>query len=437
MFQKLRKVIQKEELFTKKDLLLVGVSGGADSMSLCHFLYEEGYSFVMVHCNYHLRENDSILDEHFLRVWAGERNISIFISSCKLQQNRNIQEEARNLRYAYFNEIKNQEHCTCILTAHHLNDQVETFFINLGRGSGIRGLKGMLHKSGDLIKPLLTVTKQEIYDFTIEHNVPYREDKSNQSNYYLRNFYRNEIIPSIVNRIPSFNEMVNRSMNHLAEVNLLLEEVYKDWQKDNISSNGESIIISKPELVRFYLVSQYLSELGYHPETIDQIKSNYSHTGKIFTDKNGHELLNDRDTIVIRMKKNLKDEECFSIFGDESELIVPWGIFSCSSFAASANPFVFPKNNDEILLDKMSLKFPLLLRKWMPGDFIKPLGMKGSTKKIQDVLTNQKISIFGKEKIYVLISGNEIVWIPGIMRSEVAKIEPRSESILRIEYKKI
>lgn len=432
MIERLRKVIQKQEFFTKKDLLLVGVSGGVDSMVLCQLLFEENCSFIIAHCNYHLREGDSDLDEQFISNWAKDHGIAVHIKSFHLSKKKNVQEEARKLRYDFFDEIKLKMHCKYILTAHHSNDQVETFFLNLSRGAGLKGLKGMEEHHGDIVRPLLNISKAEIHDFAIKNNVPFRTDQSNSNIHYLRNFFRNEILPLIDKRMPSFMLMNLRSIDHLKEANLFVETIFREWKEENIESTTQGIKIVKPEMDKFLMISKLLVEYGFHAETISKVKKNYHQSGKRFTDKNGHELWIDRQNLFLQTVQSDKVNQEYTIDGPEGEIKINDVHFRWKKESMQGNLFKRPLSMDEVYLDFNQLRFPLSLRKWLPGDTIKPIGMMGKTKKIQDVFTNHKIPNFEKDSIYILFSGEDALWIPGIIRSEIAKISDATTSCIHI-----
>jgi tRNA(Ile)-lysidine synthase len=235
MTEKLDKVIENQELFSKIDKLLIAVSGGIDSMVLCELLLKLDYTFIIAHCNFNLRGKDSADDEIFIREWGKTNQTQVFIKSFHLDKDMNTQLQARELRYAFLRDIKRQEECKYILTAHHQNDQIETFFLNLARGAGLKGLRGMKIKSDDIIRPFIHTPKAEIIDYANFFNIKHRVDHSNSESYYLRNFIRNDILPLLNNRFRSFNAMTVRTMNQIQESQELIDELYFDWKKTNVN----------------------------------------------------------------------------------------------------------------------------------------------------------------------------------------------------------
>ncbi|MBK8449759.1 MAG: tRNA lysidine(34) synthetase TilS [Saprospiraceae bacterium] len=430
-----RKVIQNQELFSKNDKLLVGVSGGIDSMVLCDVLYREGFNFSIADCNYALRAKDSDLDEQLILQWALERNIPCFIKHVSIHSNSNIQEEARNIRYLFFNELRAHKKFNFILTAHHADDQIETFFLNLSRGAGLKGLKAMAFQSNYILRPFLEIRKTTLYDYASEHEVPYREDFTNHASKYLRNFIRNDVLTLLNKKIPAFDELVLRSIQHLTALDQFLEIIYNEWKLENVFYKSNSTEIIKPVLDRFYFVSTALVELGFHPETILEIKNHYFTTGKLFYDKNEHELLIDRDLLIIRKRNNQQIIESNYLIEDASgQFIGLAGILKWEEERIDSAAVKFPDSQNTCIIDYEKTVYPLIYRKWQDGDVIQPLGMAGKHKKVQDVLTDLKVSLFDKELVYVLASETEILWIPGYLRSEIAKLNANSKHILRFEF---
>jgi len=267
-----RKVIQNQEMFSKNDLLLVAVSGGLDSMVLCDVLHKLQYNFSIAHCNYQLRIPDANEDQEMIRNWATDRKIQFYTKQCVLPNSSNIQDQARKARYAFFDELIKKHDFNYLLTAHHADDQVELLFLQLSRGSGINGLKGMVMQSDIHIRPFLTLSKSELSSYALENKISYREDSSNEASYYLRNFFRNEVLPLIESRLPAFKQMTRRSMEHLQELIPLLHNLYESWKNQHVKILESEISISTTDPSCFF--SWYLSDLDFHPETIQQIKIN-------------------------------------------------------------------------------------------------------------------------------------------------------------------
>ncbi len=436
MIEKLDKVIQNQQLFSKNDKLLVAVSGGIDSMVLCHVLLKLDFSFIIAHCNFNLRDQDSVNDELLVRDWALKFNITFKVRSFSLAKQSNIQSEARKLRYSFLEELRKVENCRYILTAHHRDDQLETFFLNLSRGAGIKGLRGMKDKSGFIIRPFLNQAKSDILNYAKKYHIAYRTDTTNLDNKYLRNFFRNEVLPIIGSRINAFSEMTLRTIVQLKELDDFVEDFYEEWKLQNVTQSSGKIVIKVPDLKKFYLLSLYLTDLGFHPETIFKIKMNFKKSGKTFLNKNKQIAFIDRDLLIIQQIDCVSDfqEEEFLINSDSGTLKLKEGTLSWKKYFTDKRDFQLPESNNEVLLNSEGLKFPLILRKWQKGDKIMPIGMNGKSKKVQDVFTNSKLSRPDKKDCYIVFSSNQALWITGIIRSDLAKMDHATRSYYHMNW---
>ncbi len=434
MFENPRKVIQNQELFSKNDRLLVAVSGGLDSMVLIEVLYELGYRFSIAHCNYQLRIPDSDQDELFIKTWAESRNILCHVAQKPLTESGNIQDQARTERYAFFNQLVKEYHYQYIVTAHHANDQVEGFFLQLSRGSGLNGLKGMNPKSGLIRRPFLNLSKHDLLHYAQEQSIAYRIDSSNLTDKYLRNYFRNAVIPEIEQRVPAFQSMVLRSIAHLQELFPIVQNAYFEWKSNHLEIKPSEIIIRSIALSESYFLSIYLSDLEFHPNTIDQIKNALSEPGKIFYSKTNLELAIHTDHIKIRKSSLTEQESEYFIHSESGELTVKHGTIKWNKRIYDKAPLIF--EDSKCIFDFDEIQFPLKVRTWQSGDKLQVFGMNGKHKKVQDLFTDHKIGIFDKQKIYLLCSNETILWVCGLQRSDHAKIKPGTRSILDISFQR-
>ncbi len=271
--------------FLKKNYLLA-VSGGVDSMVLALLFKMSDLKFEIAHINYKLRGEDSDLDQKVVQDFCKKFDIKLHLYevSGKDQKPQNsIQIWARNLRYDFFRKILIDENLDYIVTAHHLNDELETFFINLSRGSGIKGLSGIPANENQILRPLLNFTKEELYDFAAQNNIDFREDKSNEKDDYLRNKIRNQLTPKILEIFPNFLEQFNESLAHLSSVNQFYqEEIERSFQEVFISGNDDEFIINKEKLLvkNKILVVEIIRKLGFTGIEIEKIIS--AKNGKFF-----------------------------------------------------------------------------------------------------------------------------------------------------------
>ncbi len=436
MLESFLKYIKEQKLIDPSDKILLAVSGGVDSVVLCKLLHQAKIKFAIAHCNFTLRGEESDEDELFVEGLAEQYNVAFhsisFDTNSFAKKNKlSVQVAARELRYKWFDEIKTQFNFTLIATAHHQDDSIETFFINLLRGSGIRGLHGILPKQGDIIRPLLFVNKVEIETFAKKNKLKFRRDSSNNTDKYLRNKIRHKLIPLLNTINPSANKNIADTIENLREVEAIyLKSIEKKKLKIVEEKNG-LVKISIKELEKLKPLSAYLFEylypLGFNSKMIDDIlESLNSESGKQFF-SGTHRLIKDRNYLIISTNEKIIDSKNINIIVSQKEIKV------------GSNKIVFKKmlhskkvdlkvSKDIAQIDFEKLKFPLQLRKWEHGDTFHPIGMKGK-KKLSDFFIDQKFSLIEKENTMVLISDNKIVWIVGHRIDDRFKITDKTKQI--------
>lgn len=436
MFESFLKYIKEQKLIDPSDKILLAVSGGVDSVVLCKLLHQAKIKFAIAHCNFTLRGEESDVDELFVEELAELYNVAFhsisFDTNSFAKKNKlSVQVAARELRYKWFEEIKTQFNFTLIATAHHQHDSIETFFINLLRGSGIRGLHGILPKQGDIIRPLLFANKVEIETFAKKNKLKFRRDSSNETDKYLRNKIRHKLIPLLSTINPSANKNIADTIENLREVETIyLKSIEKKRLKIVEEKNG-LVKINIKELQKLKSLSAYLFEylypLGFNSKIIDDIlESLNSESGKQFF-SGTHRLIKDRKYLIISTNDKIIDSKNINISVSQKEIKV------------GSNKIVFKKmvhskkvdlkaSKDIAQVDFEKLKFPLQLRKWEHGDTFHPIGMKGK-KKLSDFFIDQKFSLIEKENTMVLISDNTIVWVVGHRIDDRFKITDKTKQI--------
>ena len=396
---------------------MLGVSGGKDSMVLADLLLKAGYNFSVAHCNFCLRKDEADLEEAFVVSYFKEKNISVFSTRFNTTEYANenklsIQMAARELRYNWFKKLKTEHQFDYIVTAHHLNDNIETFFINVLRGAGINGLKGIPEKTETVVRPLLFASSEQIKEYITSNNIQYKEDSSNSEVKYLRNKLRHELVPLLKEINPKLEETFSKEFNYFKEANNLIEEtIAKEIENISSSANNEvSYEIKKVlnsnhiGLLLHYILKQYSFDSSIELQVLDAIKAGQS--GKLFLSKT-HTCLLDRDAIIIKENKTNSANQSFTIEKNTDFISEPINLHF--EIVEEAKIII---DDDLICLDFEKLTFPLQLRKWQEGDSFQPLGMTG-TKKLSDFFINQKYTLFQKEEQWLLTSNNEIVWIIG------------------------
>ncbi|NOT37679.1 MAG: tRNA lysidine(34) synthetase TilS [Saprospiraceae bacterium] len=424
--------------FLKERNILLALSGGLDSMVLSHALIKAGLKFSAAHVNYKLRSNDSDDDEKFVANFCKNKGIPIHIKiepiNSKIQSN--IQNTAREIRHQFFTQLRSENNYNILLTAHHQNDRVENLLINLARGSGLRGLSAMPVSSGSIFRPLLDLSKADIMHYAEENKIKWREDSSNSEDYYFRNYLRINIIPKLEEWAPNFTNNASRSASLLREEYETLLYFRREWEKKHIHANVQQLIIDIQHNQEDSFISSYLSELGFHPNTIQEISISLNKTGRQFESHDTWKAFIDRNQIILIPKhRDILNRNPITIHENQGLVPLYNSILKVSRFRKDNLPFDYKNNPPEIIcIDESRIHFPLIVRPWQNGDWIRPLGMKGKSKKIQDILTDLKIPLPDKEKLLVVVSNNEIIWLINFFVSESVKITSSTSKIYSIEY---
>ncbi|MDR1716562.1 MAG: tRNA lysidine(34) synthetase TilS [Prevotella sp.] len=417
--------------------IIVGVSGGADSVALLDILHSFGLECVVAHCNFHLRGEESNRDAFFVEELCKKYNLKYeridFDTEAYAAINSvSIEMAARELRYNWFEQLRVIHMADKIAVAHHRDDSVETILLNLVRGTGIRGLTGIAPVNGYVIRPLLSLSRDEIVEYLKDRRLSFVDDSTNNEDMYARNKIRLNVIPVLEAINPSVKESVNKTAEHLTQV-ANIYYMYMAQVKANIFADNKiniSMLVQylEPEAILFELLSPY----GFNSATVRQIfESVISQSGKIFYSET-HELLKDRGYLILKKKDNLKIER-YNIHEDESTLSRP--IHLKIERTPVNGDFSIEKNPDIIYIDADKLAYPLTLRKWRQGDWFMPFGMKGK-KKVSDYFSDNKFSLFDKEAAWLLCSGDDIVWIIGHRSDERFKITDETTEVVKIIYSK-
>lgn len=439
MLSSFKKYISEKSLFSINDKLLLAISGGVDSVVLAYLLKEIKSNFALAHCNFQLRGKDSDEDEIFVKDLAQKLEIEVFIKrfdTKKIQEEgkASIQMIARDLRYEWFEDIRQNHQFDYILTAHQANDVVETILFNLTRGTGIAGLHGIQEKQGEILRPLLFATRQEIENYAQKNQISWREDLSNQDNKYRRNLIRNEIIPLFKKLNPNLENTLVESIEKFRSIENVFEEKLIEVKNDILKKNDNQIQIdiekldklSEKKLLLFHILKPYKFTFAQSKQIIESLAKQ---SGKIFYSSD-YQLVKDRKYLILTKKEEQKKE---AFYIQESDIFCDFGQIKLKLDKREVTSgFEIPKSSQMACLDFEKLKFPLLLRHWREGDYFRPLGMKGK-QKISDFLINQKVPLNLKSQVYVLCSGKDITWILDYRVDNRFKITENTKHILWIE----
>ncbi|NUM49505.1 MAG: tRNA lysidine(34) synthetase TilS [Flavobacteriales bacterium] len=440
MLKETEKYISQNSLFEKKSNILVALSGGIDSMVLLHILKELGYNISAAHCNFKLRNSESDDDEKFVTNICKQWNIALFVKQgdAKIYSQKHkcgIQEAAREVRYAWFNDLSKKKLFDAVAVAHNANDNIETFLINLIRGSGIKGLTGIPIKNQKVVRPLLFAFRNEIEEYAKKNKIPYRTDSSNASLKYTRNKIRLQIIPQLKELNPAFEEVVLREINLMQQADAFIEKHINRKLKTFCIQKNNALKIDiasikktqSSQLVLFHLLSKY----HFSSSTINDVNEALSsQSGTIFFSPT-HELLKDRSSLILTERKQSEKKAEKKISYTPQRISNPLAL----QFSVHKKPLNISRDSHVAEMDAEKISFPLTVRKWKAGDRFVPLGMKGK-KKVSDFLVDYKTPLNEKHSVYVMESGGEIVWLIGYRISEKVKITDQTKNILRVVLKK-
>lgn len=432
MLNKLRLHLNTSFPFLEGKSLFLAVSGGMDSMVLLHLFQQLDYEIAVLHCNFSLRDLESDGDAEFLNEYCENQQIPLFIKKFDTNQfakeaKLSIQVAARKLRYDWFYEQLAEKKFDYLLTAHHLEDSLETFLINLTRGTGLEGLTGIPIQNDKIIRPLLPFSRAEIEDYIRENNLQWREDSSNASDKYFRNKVRHAIVPVLKELNPNLLSSFQNTVQNLQQAQSLVEDASKLVFQMVVQEENNQLKINLVELLKLpnysaYLY-QWLKDFGFTAwDDITDLVT--AQSGKqVFSDT--HVLLKDRDFLILYAKEINSLHEEFFINKGLQEVKVPLNItfFNVSTISNS--------NSNTIFVNEDFLQFPLVIRKWQEGDYFYPIGMKGK-KKLSKFFKDEKMSLIDKSNQWILCSKNQVVWVIGKRQDDRFKLNDNTINKLQI-----
>ncbi|NCC72801.1 MAG: tRNA lysidine(34) synthetase TilS [Sphingobacteriia bacterium] len=443
MLERFLRFIEQKKLFSLKDRVIVTNSGGIDSMVMTRLFEMAGIEFGIAHCNFQLRGQESDEDAGFVDNYAAQNNIRLFQKNFNTRKYASdnkitIQEAARELRYDWFEELITKTGYSCYATAHQFDDQIETFFINLFRGTGISGLRGILPKNNNCVRPLLFATRKEIEEFAVLHSVKFREDSSNQKNDYLRNRIRHFVLPALQKSSPDFKTGFDNTFNLLSQVETFIQSEISNISKELVSTIDNLQAINIEKLQNYQPVEFTLFELlrpfRFNYQNVRMMMNSFgSSSGQKFL-STSHQAVLDRGQLLIS-PKTMDDEnnKIKSVFIREGVNQLNYPVTLRLEIHSYTKGFTLKRKKNIALLDAGKLTFPLEVRQVQTGDFFYPLGL-GGKKKLSDFFTNEKFSFTQKEKTWLLTSKGEIVWVIGYRTDDRFKITSATQKVLVIEY---
>jgi tRNA(Ile)-lysidine synthase len=418
---------------------IVAVSGGVDSVVLAHLCQAANISIAIAHCNFNLRGEESLRDKAFVTDLAAWLAVPLFVKefdtqAYMTQTGKSVQVAARELRYHWFGEIAALENYKWIATAHHADDNAETVLMHLFRGSGIRGLRGMLPVQGPIIRPLLHAARETILAYAGEHSLHWVEDSSNETDKYTRNYLRHHLFPIIKQVIPHSQAGFERSVALLGETEQLYQEAIALHRKTLVEVKGAELHLPVLKLVKLPAAKTILYEIisgyGFLPSQLDDAFSLLQAASGKYVASPTHRLIRNRAWLILAPQQTAEAQHIL-IEKEQTEVVFREGALQLSWLHTGKTTLTDDANT--AVLDAADIHFPLLLRPWRQGDYFYPLGMR-KKKKLSRFFIDRKLSKTEKENIWVVESRRNILWIVGHRIDDRFKLEERTSRILKLHF---
>lgn len=421
--------------------VLVAISGGADSVAMLHMLVSAGYDCVAAHCNFHLRGADSDSDEAFVRSFCDRMGVPLRVAQFDTlayasQKKVSIEMAARELRYDWFFSILDETGIPVVAVAHHADDSAETFFLNLVRGTGLRGLAGMKSIQGRVVRPMLGISRAEVELYCKAKGLSFVTDCTNNTDDYARNRIRHHVIPEFKRLNPSFLSTMESNMRHMSQILTIFEAQVASFRESSVSHAGDCISIAASGLEALAepepFIFEVLAPLGFSPKSVHDVARCFAERrfGRVFF-SDGWRAVVDRSGIIVHPLSTTGEAAQAVVDGCPASVSSPLSVEVSrwpkpADYAFSRDPFVMHFDADKVA-------FPIALRHWRIGDTFRPLGMKGA-KKLSDFFIDQKLSLPQKEAAWVAEAGGKILCILGMRIDDRFKVTPATENILEIRY---
>lgn len=434
--------IEDNALCTQEDTVLLAVSGGIDSMVLSDILIKGGYSVAIGHCNFQMRDQDSIDDEAFVHKFAIENQVPYHTVTFDTKEfarteKAGIQEAARTLRYRWFSQIMEEHEYQYLAVAHHQDDQIETVMMNIGRGAGIYGLRGMMPKRDHIIRPLLFASKSEVQEYAEEQGISSREDSSNALNKYRRNFTRNILIPKIEERLPAFRKRMSENIAIWQKSARLLQGFLSQQIAANKKIDGDTIFLEVDKIensLQDLVIYEWLKPFGFNYGQVLQMVDSLEkgNSGKLFFSHKNRIILDRKKLILATLER--PDTSEIIVENIDQTIYLPNGVIEMSLRTIDAD--MPPVSASTVaLLDASKVQFPLTLRRWQKGDIFQPLGLEGKSQKVKKFFTGKKMNTLQKENQWLLVTNGDICWILGQRIDHRYRISEATKYALKLTWK--
>ncbi len=441
MIEQFKAYIAAERLFDPAAPLLLAVSGGLDSAVLLHLCVQAGLRAEVAHCNFQLRGEESVRDEQFVRELAAASGLPFHLqrfdtAAYAAERKLSTQAAARELRYAWLEEVRAGQGLAFIATAHHMQDNVETFWMNISKGTGMTGMHGILPLQGKIVRPLLFATRAEIAAYAGANGLRHVEDSSNATEKYTRNYFRHQVLPKLEAAYPEVVKNTGATIQRMREAEVLYRQAVEAQRKKLVEQKGAEYFIPILKLQQAEPLATMLYELlkpfGFSAPQAAQVQQLLNSEPGKWVASPTHRLVRDRNWFIITPLEAAASAYFIIEEGQERVLLPDGGEITIEVTAADGTPL--PPSPDFASLDMGKLQFPLLLRKWKQGDYFYPLGMQ-KKKKLSRFFIDQKLSLPEKEKVWVLESAQRIVWVAGLRIDDRFRVTPGSKAVYRLQLK--
>ena len=436
LLEKFKAFIAKEHLFATGGPLLIALSGGLDSVVLAELCYLCGYDLRIAHCNFQLRGEESVRDEEFVRGLEeryGEVYITRFDTEAYVATNKvSVQVAARELRYGWFESMVRAGAARWIVTAHHLDDNIETMLMHFFKGTGIAGMRGMLPKQGNIVRPLLFARKEELRAFAVDAGLRWVEDSSNESDKYTRNFFRHQLIPLIAQAYPAAAGNLADNLGRFREVEVLYRQAVEGWKTKLMEVRGQEVHIPVEKLRKaaplLTIVYEMLEPFGFSPQQAAEVIALLdSPTGR-YVQSRMYRVLKNRNWLIVSPLAETQAE--YILIEEAGVACFIEGELRLKEVAVQEP---LDQGPNVALLDADKIGYPFLLRRWKAGDYFYPLGLR-KKKKVARFLIDAKVSLAEKERVWVLEMDKKLIWVVGRRIDDRWKIGPGTRRVLRIEW---
>ncbi|MGB3180084.1 MAG: tRNA lysidine(34) synthetase TilS [Cyclobacteriaceae bacterium] len=437
MLERFVNYIKNQALVYPDIKILLAVSGGMDSVVMTDLFADSGYACAIAHCQFNLRGEESENDERFVKQLASHYGLPVYIKSFDTTRSASergisIQMAARDLRYAWFEALCKEENYTAIATAHHLGDLAETMLMNLVRGTGISGLHGIKPRNGNIIRPMLFATREEINVYARSNNLSWREDSSNADTKYKRNEIRHKVVPVLKKQNPNLETRMALSSEKVAGAEAIMQRFIDEFTSNYVRKEGESFHIGLQALLDSPASVLMLYELtkacNFTYEQARDIIGTIDSTSGRYVEADGYRMYRDRETITVLPEQ--KDTDTEGIIQDRNDTLKA-ADYLWETSTLPAGEVEISGDRQVAMLDKAKLTFPLKIRTWRQGDRFFPLGMKRQ-KKLSDFMIDEKIPLYLKNRVRVVCSGEDIVWIAGYRIDNRYRITEHTTDVFRI-----